>query len=490
VAGVSLTFAFAPFHLYYLAPLSLCLLLCSWLRSTTKNAVLNGFLFGLAFYGTSVYWVYISMHDFGLMPAVLAGPITLLFVAALASFFAVFGFLFVHFFRNENFTKYLLAFPAIWTLFEWVREWFLTGFPWMQLGYSQTASVLGRGFGPVMGVYGISFLVALMAGLIMLLLTLSNWKKRTVCILSLVFIWVVGYLLNGIHWTQPIGHPLNVSIIQGNIPQTIKWSPNIVKPTLDRYTYLTQKSWLNNDLIIWPEAAIPLPKPYADRFLNPLSHEAISHQTTLLTGIPIQVNENEFYNAAIAIGHSTGSYYKRHLVPFGEYIPFQKYSEKLFRWLKIPMSDFTPGPKKQSLINIQRIPTAIYLCYEIAFPSLVHSDFPEAQLLILLTDDAWFGRSIAADQHIQIAQMRSLETGRYTITATNNGITAVISPHGKIVKRLPKFKTSILNGQVIAMTGQTPWIYFGNTPILILLATLLGIAYKYRNPNILVIIQH
>lgn len=450
IAGGILPLAFAPWGYFWLAPLSIAILLIIWTEGTPWRAALNGWLFGIGMFGVGASWVYVSIHRFGGASILLASFLTALFIITLALFLTIQGYCFARFAPR----KFIVTFPVLWVLFEWVRSHLFTGFPWLLLGYSQTNSPL-RGYAPIIGAYGISFLVALSAALIVSILRLK--KRRFIYLIILMLIWVVGSVLTPINWTKSIGKPIKVSIVQGNIPQQIKWSPEQIKPTMQHYKNLT--NW-QNDIIVWPEAAIPLPLPYAQKFVGKMSGLAKKHHASLILGIPIQI-DSQYYNAAIAIGNGRGAYYKQRLVPFGEYVPFEKYLRGLFTFFDLPMSEFVVGAKNQKLLRADNVLIAPYICYEVAYDNLVRQDLPRAQLLITLSNDAWFGKSVAAAQHLQIGQMRCQETGRYMIFSTNNGITAIIDPHGKIIARLPRFKTKVLNGKVYAMRGTTPFITIG-----------------------------
>lgn len=451
IAGGILPLAFAPWHYFWLAPLTTAILLYIWLKSTTWHAALNGWLFGLGMFGVGASWVYISIHRFGGASILLSLILTALFVITLAIFIAICGYCM----RKLAPKKFIISFPIFWVLFEWIRSHLFTGFPWLLLGYSQTNSCL-RGYAPIIGVYGISFLIAFSAALIV---AVFKSRKKLFSIIILILIWIIGGLLVSINWTKPIGKPITISIVQGNIPQQLKWSPDQIAPTMQHYKNLTQPYWDSN-IILWPEAAIPLPLPYAQTFVNQLSITAKKHHASLILGIPIQIN-SQYYNAAIALGAGSGKYHKQRLVPFGEYVPFESILRGLFAFFDLPMSEFVKGPKKQNLLHAGNILIASYVCYEVAYAHLVHQNLPQAQLLITISNDAWFGESIAAAQHLQIGQMRCLETGRYMLFSTNNGITAIINPQGKIIKQLPRFKSLVLTGKVYAMQGETPcvWLY-------------------------------
>ncbi|MBU2546460.1 MAG: apolipoprotein N-acyltransferase [Gammaproteobacteria bacterium] len=484
LAGGIMPFAFAPMHLFPLAPLSIAALLWAWLHADSPKAcAIFGFLFGIGMFGVGVSWVYISIHVYGNTNVFLSVLITALFISALALFPTVQGYLLKRFFSLDKSLVLITAFPASWVLLEWVRGKIFTGFPWLYLGFSQTGSPL-RGYAPLFGSFAVSFVVVLSAVLVVLVIrnigldsqqsgnderVCGNddkqiWKNRIIPLFILVLFWSFGIVLTRVSWTQPTGQPMQVSLVQGNVPQQIKWNPQQVLPTIEKYIRLTQPHW-DSPLIVWPEAAIPLPLPFAHSDVDKLKATARKHHSYLLTGIPIET-DSKIYNGAVLLGMQQGQYLKRHLVPFGEYVPLEKIFRGLIQFLDLPMSSFSAG-HMQPLMKAGRLPIALYICYEIAYSDLVRSDLPQAQVLITISDDAWFGKSSAAAQHLQIGQMRSIESGRYGLFCANNGITAVISPKGRIIRRLPQFEEGVLTAKITGMKGSTPWVFWGDLPILL-----------------------
>ena len=460
IAGIQLPLTFAPFNVYVAAIISPALLLATWVYTPPKQALLRGFLYGLGGFAAGLYWIYISVHTYGNAPLPLAFLLTGLLIAVLALFPAAQGYLLVRFFSRNNLSKFLLAFPASWVLFEWIRSWFLTGFPWLLLGYSQMSSPL-RGFAPLVSVYGVSFLVALTAGAIVVPFVLRRLKPIIVTLLLIIIIWITGFWLTHQQWTQPQGKPVSVALMQGNIPQEMKWQPNATHRILADYEHLTKRYW-PNDLVIWPEAAIPIFDWQAEHFLNIIQQKAKQNHATIILGIPIEdLKTSKYYNGMLALGLNNSRYLKRHLVPFGEYPFLSIISEPFMKFFKIPMSGFTPGPKHQPPFIAANMTIAPSICYEIAYPYEILHYLPKAQLLVNITDDSWFGHSIAAAQQLEIAQMRALETGRYLLAATNTGITAIIGPNGRVLNQAPIFQSMTLTGTVYAMTGATPWVSFG-----------------------------
>ncbi len=482
LAGVCLTLACAPFYLFPLALVSAALLLFLWLDVSPEIAFRRGFLYGLGLFGSGVYWVFISMHSFAELPILLAGLLTALFIACLSLFPAAQGFLLNRYFPKTNQAKILCAFPALWILFEWIRSWLFSGFPWLFIGYSQTYSPL-KGYAPLLSIYGVSLATVFSAALLINLL--RQRKKRlasSINLAILALLWLIGGFLATVSWTKPEGQAFQVSLVQANIPQQLKWLPEQVIPTLLQYKNLSKSHW-DSQVVIWPEAAIPAPLEEVMGFVDEMSDTAKLHHAQLITGIPVKnINDNHYFNAVISVGHNGVGYYLKHrLVPFGEFIPFEKWLGRVFDFLKIPMSDFTPDTGLLQPLtlhnNIKMLP---FICYEIAFPEQVLHTLKEVGLLLTVTDDAWFGHSIAQAQHLQMAQMRALETGRPVLFASNNGITAIISNQGRLLSVAPPFETYVLTGSVQAYTGKTPWQRYAMDPILLLLLSLLIVAIKYR----------
>lgn len=492
IAGALLPLAFAPLRWFWLAPCCLAYLFYSWRFATPKEACWRGLCFGIGYFGVGVSWVFISIHRFGGSGIGVALLLTAALVLLFAAFIALQGYLINRCYGKAN---YLLIAPAMWTLIEWVRSWIFTGFPWLLVGYSQTDSWL-RGYAPIVGVYGISFLVALTASLLCReqaclfrgLFHIKSRETEQACLFPTILIlaiWFGGYGLTKINWTKPTNKQLTVSIVQGNIPQQMKWNSEHIINSLQLYQLLTEAN-LHQNLIVWPETAIPVLLHYVEPYVQNLSEMARKQHSSILTGIPIQTKNGNYYNAVIAVGSSTGSYHKRKLLPFGDYVPMAKQLRGIINFFNLPMSSFSHGKQQPTLIKINGIPFGIYICYEIAYANLVRSDLPTAQILATLSNDAWFGDSLANDQHLQVGQMRALETGRYMIFSTNDGITAIIGPDGKIIDRLPKFISAVLHGKVTAMQGSTPWVRLGIVPLIIglllfLLSGLVTVPLKQKN---------
>lgn len=469
ISGGALPFSFAPLHIFMLALISPALLLYGYLQShNLKQLLLNSYLFALGFFTVGVSWVYVAMHQFGQLNIVASVAISLLFIVVLSVAFILQALIFYYFRQRSIVCQALLVFPATWVICEWLRGWLFTGFPWLELGFSQSNSWLSA-YLPVIGSYGVSFLITFSAGLLVLLWRYKKHYWRYLSILAII--WLLAFALSFVRWTHLNGKRLTISMIQGNVPQSIKWQPNQVLPTLTRYQQLTISHW--NQLVIWPEAASPILAQEISNYLSRLSAIAKKNHSTIIFGTPTEKND-QFFNSIMAVGRNHGQYDKRHLVPFGEYTPLLLSS--LTNVMNLPMSNFSPGAPLQTLIKIDGIAISTLLCYEIAYTSLIRHDMPQAQLLLNLSDDAWFGHSFAAAQQLQIAQTRAKQVGRYLLSVTNNGITAIVNANGNIIARLAPFHKAVLSGTVPMLSGRTPWVIVGDSPVILLMLLLLLIA--------------
>ena len=483
--GALLTLAFAPYNVFPLAIIAPAGLLVLWLQASPKRAGWLGFCFGIGLFSTGVYWVFISIHEYGDVPSSFAGLITAGLIAVLALFPASVGYVFKRFFPAPSAINVICAFPAVWILFsEWLRSSLFCGFPWLFVGYSQINSPL-KGFAPIFGVYGISFAALLTSACIVnswMQYKQKNYHAIYLSLFMITAIWTTGGLLNLIRWTSPDGKPLSVSLVQANIPQSVKWDPEHLQLSFDRYTELTAPLWGKNDLIIWPEAAIPLTMQNAARFIDALDVKAQETNTQLILGIPVESpNGKQYHNAIIVLGEERGYYLKRLLVPFGEYVPFQRFFAGLFDLLQVPMSNLSPGQASQPPIHVKGIKILPSICFEITFPDLMRSHDQSIGMLLTITNDAWFGRSSAQAQHLQMAQMRAAEFNRPVLFVSNDGITAIIASNGTIAASIPDHETAVLKGTVQPMVGLTPWMYFGSDATLFILLCMLFIANRMQH---------
>jgi len=483
LAGAALPLAFAPVGLFPLAVVAPALLFWLWQAATPRQAFVSGYLFGLGYFGVGVSWVSISMYRFGGMGMFTSGLATSLFVLFLALFPALLGWSSRRYASRLPVPLFLLLWlPAGWVMLEWVRGWIFTGFPWLSLGYSQTDSPLA-GLAPVLGVYGISLAVLISAGLLVLALRLwpgggtVRWRPWG----GLLALWLGSGLLLLPQWSQPHGRPLTASLIQGNVPQEMKWRPEQRAPTIELYTRLSRERW-DRDIVIWPETALPAYYHQAESFLRNLAREAREQGgASLLVGLPAmdETASQGYFNAVVRVGESPQDpsqfYFKSHLVPFGEYIPLKSMLGDLLKLLQVPMANFSRGAQDQPLITAAGHAVGVSICYEDAFGEEVIRALPEAALLVNVSNDAWFGDSLAPHQHLQMARMRSMETARPMLRATNNGVSAIIDARGRVLATSPQFQVAVLDGEVQPRSGATPYVRTGNAPVLLLSALALAL---------------
>jgi len=477
LAGVLLTLAFSPFNYSSLAIVSLVLIFLSWLSCSPWRAMLRGYLYGLGLFGSGISWVYISVHDYGGAPVVGAVLLTIAVVLFWSIFPALTAYISVKLAGEKYKNSVVWFFPFIWIFVEYYRGyWFLNGFPWLQISYSQLETPLD-GFVPIIGVYGTGLLLALTASLLV-----SGIKKRinyNHAIIGIILLWGAGGYLSTVTWTESIGEPIKVALVQGNVAQDQKWLPQNRIKTLVSYRELTEQNW-DADIVIWPETAIPAYLSQVQTiYLDPLSSEAKKHNTDLIVSLPAKGKSKEYFNTVLALGKTPGRYNKNHLLPFGEYLPLQPLSGFVLDSLNIRLGSFTSGGNDQPLLTAGGYPFSTSICYEDAFGDEAIRGMPEAAFLVNVTNDAWFGDSIEPHQHMQIAQMRSLETGRYMLRVTNTGVTAIVSPKGKIVTKAPLFKQAVLTGNIIPMGGMTPYARLGDHLVVLIIALFACFLYLF-----------
>ncbi|GGY37934.1 apolipoprotein N-acyltransferase [Bacterioplanes sanyensis] len=482
-AGALFPLALAPFFWWPLGLVSIGVLFVSLERCHSgRQAFIHTWWYSLGQFGAGVSWVYVSMHDHGGTPAWLAVPMVAVFAGFLATFPAIWMAL-----RQRWLGQHLawLTFPVFWFLHEWFRSWFMTGFPWLFAGDAHLFTWLA-GWAPIIGSYGLSFLLVLTATAMMVAV-----RQRQPLLLMVLLAWPIGWWLQQQEWTQPTGE-LKVSAVQGNVPQHLKWRREQIQPTIDTYFSVTREHW-DSDLILWPETAMTLLYDRFKPYMEALANEARHHNSTVITGIPYRyprshMNAGEYHNSVVAIGSGEGMYHKQRLVPFGEYVPLEKLIRGWIPFFDLEMSSFLSGPAHQAPLKVrqqrgeqeQLFLLAPYICYEIAYADLVNASARHADMLITVSNDAWFGDSLGPKQHLALAQMRALETQRYVLRATNTGITALIDERGNIVERLPYEQTATLTGSAQMRQGLTPYMMWGLWPLYGISALILALAWWRR----------
>ncbi|HET7758267.1 MAG TPA: apolipoprotein N-acyltransferase [Steroidobacteraceae bacterium] len=482
-AGTALAAAFAPLGIWPLALLSPALLMWLWQGAAPREAALLGFCFNAGTFAAGTYWLWVSIHDFGEAPAWLALLLMTGLIAIMGLYHAALGYAAARWLPARGALRSLVALPAAWLLVEWWRGWFLSGFAWLSLGYSQTDTPLA-GLAPLVGVYGISAVLLAGAGALTALLQGAR-RTRVVAALVLVVPWLAGWALGGVSWTHPSGAPVSVAVVQGAIPQDEKWLDSNHDTTLKLYRTLTERA-LGTQLIVWPESAPADTANDLVPYITDLYREARSHGSALVLGVlreePASDREPaRYFNSVLALGTRVSWYDKHHLVPFAEFFPVPHFVRSWLRLMSLPYSDFTPGPAYQPPLPAARLELGATVCYEDAYGSSMLRVLEDADSLVNVTNDAWFGHSTARYQHFQIARMRAREEGRYLIRAANDGVSAIIGPHGEPVARAPEFRPFVLVSRVIPYQGLTPYAHVGNWLVVLLAAGALAYGLGVRN---------
>lgn len=459
-AGTLLACAFAPIGLWPLSIVCPAVLMWLWDGSTVRQAAWSGFYFGAGTFGLGTWWLYISIHGFGGAPIWLTLVLVLALVAIMAAYHALMGYVAVRCLPLRGAWRYLVGLPALWLLVEWWRGWFLSGFPWLSLGFSQTDSMLS-GFAPIIGTYGITGLLLVGSGALLALLR-GPGRLRLLAAALLLLPWPLGALLDRIDWTQPSGPPVSVAVLQGAIPQDLKWQAQNIEPTRELYTRLNEQA-LGAQLIVWPESALPQLANDVPQYLGQLYSRARLHGSDIVMGIIRVDDADNYYNSIMTLSDRVRFYDKHHLVPFAEYFPVPGFIRSWLRIMSLPYSDFTAGAAEQPAVPAGGTSLALSICYEDAFGSADLQALGRARLLVNVTNDAWFGRSWARYQHFQIARMRAMEARRPLVRAANDGISALVGMRGEVQARAQEFRRLLLRGTVQPRSGLPPYARFGNT---------------------------
>jgi len=475
--GLLLALAFAPANQWYLALLCPAALFVLWHGAVPREAALRGLLFTSGTFLAGTYWLYHSIHLVGQAPVWVALFLMLGLVMIMGAYTALVGYVVARWVQPHGLLRWLVVLPALWVLTEWVRGWFLSGFPWLALGYAQLSTPL-RAYAPVLGVYGVSLAAAVTAGVLVTLL-LGRKRERVVAGLTALVVWAGAMLLSLLSWTRPTGEPVSVALVQGAVAQSMKWAPGQRERTMQLDVDLTVPHF-GADIIVWPESAVPALEEYIRPFLVQVAAAAQSHGSSLVMGLirrdattGAHFNSIAGWTAAEPIQQW---YDKRRLVPFGEFFPVPARVREWLRLMNLPYSDFESGRDDQAPLRAAGQSLAPTVCYEDAYGSEQLQLVRQSTLLVNVTNDAWFGDSTAPHQHLDISRMRALESGRAMLRATNDGVTALIAYDGSVTASLPQFEPGVLRGAAQPRAGLTPYVRFGNAPVLALLVLGLGVA--------------
>jgi len=474
--GSLATLIFAPMQFAWLAPLVMLPLLFFALTLSPRDAASHFFWFGFGLFLTGTYWIYISVHVFGNAALWIAILLMVGLSLIMAAFVAFSGWLMTRLSHGEPWRLYFVG-PAAWVLVEWLRGWVLTGFPWLAHGYGQVDTAFA-GWAPVLGVYGVSLMLMLTASAVLAAL-MSTGRARLIALPMIIVPWLFGAILGVVDWTEPYGKAVRATIVQAGVSQDQKWLPEQRQKTLDYYRSATL-GVPESDLVVWPEVAIPALHDRVSDYLDIVAGDARRNGQSVVLGI-LESNyerttEPQIFNSVVLLGADERQFYrKRHLVPFGEYFPVPASVREWMRMQNLPHSDLSKGQDEQPLLvaaNGNRL--AVAICYEDAYGAEQLYAFPDADILINVSNDAWFGDSIAPHQHLQIARMRALEVGRYAIRSTNTGISAFIGPDGELLKVGRQFQAEIMTAEVRAHRGTTVYADTGNWPVLAITFLILG----------------
>ena len=496
VAGSLNVFSYSPYGLWPIVIATLALLILSiHTKVNAKQAAKFGFSYGLGWFATGISWVHVAIADFGGLPLFISLALMALLAAYLALFPALAAYISIRFKAQFGFTLFL---PA-WIFAEWLRSWFLTGFPWLSLGYTQTEGPLS-GLAPIIGEIGIqAALVSTSLLLVWCIRAFSKKRSTFVCVaqafVPIAILFVLGSALQSISWLTGDSKTLNVTLVQGNIEQSLKWQPENEMPTMLKYLEMSQPHFETSDLIIWPEAAVPRLEVIANEYLRDIDSLAAKTDTAIVTGIvDYQTDTGWAFNNLIVLGSKyqdskyghykylhSNRFSKHHLLPIGEFIPFETLLRGIAPLFDLPMSSFSRGDFVQENLIAKSWNIAPAICFEIAFANQMRANIFDGEqasdFILTVSNDAWFGDSHGPWQHLQIAQMRALEFAKPVIRVTNNGVTAIVDERGKITQILPQFEEAVLTSELNITNSQTFYHQFGNLPLYLLLLLLLAVKF-------------
>lgn len=474
-SGLLLPLSFAPTQWWPVAVVSFAILYLLIQDSKTGQAWILGWLFGLGYFGIGVHWIYFSLHLFGAAIAPLAAFLTLVFVLVMTLFPATCAYAWARFRRPDSPLFNAFLFAAIWVLLELLRGKLMGGFPWILVGYSQTTGPMG-GLAPFVGVYGLSFLKVLFAALLVVLL--FNAARRLHVFLLLLIMTAASFAASGVSFSRPTGEPIDVRLVQANIPQAMKFSRERLNSALRLYTDMTMQTGLDDiDLVIWPETAIPTHYNRVESAIEPFVQNMESRNVDILTGV-FERDGDDVYNAVKQLTGDRAVYRKRHLVPFGEFMPLRFVLDFAAKYIDIPMADLAKGTGPHVPLQMQGVSVGVSICYEDVYGEEMRALLPDSTVLVNVSNDAWFGASAAPHQHEQKARMRAREFARPLVRVTNTGVSSAITYKGDIIGRIEHDTKDILDVQIQPRLGMTLYARTGNWPVFLLALLIVVIAIR------------
>ena len=487
ISGSLSVFSFSEISLWFMIIAAIAWFLLILKGASKTESLWIGWFFGIGYFGVNIWWIHISIESFGIPNSFIAVSINAIFICLLAIYFSIFGIL-----KNLlSLAKipFLLIAPIIWLLLEIFRGYFLTGFPWLVVGYTQIDSPLSALF-PLIGAHGVSFIIVVLASGLVFLLSSKSLNQKALGVLTAVFIITLSYCLQQSEYTTKKGELLDVSIVQGSMPYDVRWSKSSTRLIFDQYMELSKDEW-DSDILVWPETVFTKPLTLNEYKVGLLKSISLRTDTHLILGVPfLQESDDKVFNSILSIADSIQLYKKRKLVPFGEYFPLRKVFSSFYDTLNVPLSDFTPGLSKKNKFIVKDNTIGALICYEVAFASIARSSLPEAELIVNLSNDSWFGRSVAAFQHLQIVRVRAAELERPIIRATNTGISAIINHKGDVIESSEQFEAQVISGEIAGRIGSTPYAKVGERGVaflalgLVLFALLMRFfGYRYIEPQ-------
>jgi len=504
-SGFFLVFAYAPFSLWWLSLILPSIMLYQIRSTSSTSAAKKMALFAFGWFSSGISWVHVSIDQYGGLPLIFSLLLMLALCAYLSLFPVLSAYLTAKIAKNNQVNLWL--FPPLWLFCEYLRSVILTGFPWLSLGYSQIDSPLAS-FAPVIGEVGITGIILLLnICWVKIYCVLSELRKnknqsntvpvtRKDLVIPLALtasIMLICVTLTQTTWTQLSGESAKVALIQGNIPQSIKWEPEQEWPTMLKYLDLTRVNY-DADIIVWPESAIPALEPAVQDYLDTVNRSAMLNNSTVITGlINYNFESKEYFNALLVLGkknsddeqgysyNHSNRYYKSHLLPIGEFVPFQDLLRPIAPFFNLPQSSFTAGNYVQPNLVANDLHILPLNCFEIAFPMQLAANFTnDTDMILTVSNDAWFGDSHGPHQHFEIARMRALEFGRPLVRATNNGVTGIINHLGNVTAVAPQFEEIVLKGTVAFVTGDTPYSQWPNLVLWLMILVPLALMKGFK----------
>ncbi len=484
--GALMPLAFAPFHAWYVAPIALASVIYLVQFRSAKASGWLGFLFGLSMFTVGLWWVRISVHQFGGAPLPLAIAMVLLLAAYLALYYGAL----LYGVRKFNFPpalRYLVWLPTLGTLLEVLRAHLFTGFPWLALGYSLTDTPFASWLFPTFGALLSSFVIYFMAGLLLYTIvhvrSFKNIVPMAIGIIAIALITAVFSRMSDPIEDQP--ETLNIALVQGNITQDQKFDEAHFYQSIQTYVDLTSTVIEQANLVIWPETAVVAYYDQVSDLMNNLRHWSDLTDTEILIGIPRENAALEQFNAFVHLGQTAKAdqfYDKHRLLPFGEYIPAPAIFGTIYDWINMPLVGFTKGQAQQAPFTFPQFSTQTTgsICFEAVFGESLRYQAEQSGFLVNISNDAWFGDSLAPWQHLQIVQARALEFARPIARATNTGVTAFVDHHGNIIAKAPLFTATTLTHDITGKQGLTAYVKLGDTLGISLMGALLILLVLYR----------